>query len=639
MLNKTQTMLIEQIHLNRLLSSGQLAELLNVSKRTIKNYVQVINEEYPGLIISSNQGYSLNYDIYRKVEKGLKSDNEQDTSGRYRYILVRLLTGYSDSISISKIEDDLFFSEATIRADINKIKEVGKKYNLTVSTKNNQASIIGRESDKRNLLTTALFNDGKNQGFDFDNFKNIFPELDLEKLYTIFEEYFLDYPLNISDYNQEYLFVYYVVTSCRIIHNHEVEDDIYNRFLREDNNILANKLLERVGTLYNTPISDSELNNLAVQIASISNFNQNGEITIDNLDAYLWKSCYDLVQLIADEMLEKYHVDLRSSPENFVNFALHIRAMIHRMKANIKIRNPYLYNIKNKYPLVFDYAVVIVEIIRLNYPEAKENYFSEDEIGYVALYMSNTYFASQRVSPNCQVLYVFPNYTAHQNLYEYYCEQFGDKTTSHLCNSLTSQSQLEGIDLVVMIQKPVIHIDNIPFIVVSPIKSEYETKKVYRLISKVRQNKEEEQIQTILQKFTDEKYFYLYDEPLSDGQDVLEMMTADLLNDGIVTEGFLQEVIHREDISETASGIVAFPHGSEHVNQSKLSVLISNTPIRWRGSMVKVVLLFAVKLEDYDSFFGFLLSRLIFSLNKANSKKQVLEAGNLEEFIDLAKVK
>ena len=43
-------------------TSNQLAELLQVSVRSIKNYAKEINEEHPNLLTSSNDGYSVNID-------------------------------------------------------------------------------------------------------------------------------------------------------------------------------------------------------------------------------------------------------------------------------------------------------------------------------------------------------------------------------------------------------------------------------------------------------------------------------------------------------------------------------------------------------------------------------------------------
>lgn len=62
-------------------TSNQLADMLGVTERSIRNYVNTLNqgsESLEPLIISTNQGYKLQKDIYTKSMKGQFVDTKEN---------------------------------------------------------------------------------------------------------------------------------------------------------------------------------------------------------------------------------------------------------------------------------------------------------------------------------------------------------------------------------------------------------------------------------------------------------------------------------------------------------------------------------------------------------------------------------
>lgn len=85
-------------------TSSQLSESLNVSVRTVKNYVKEIHEEFPNLLMSSNQGYSLNIHQAMSLFNNSSEHIPQTSNERVLYIINKLIhhnIGKKDKINHS----------------------------------------------------------------------------------------------------------------------------------------------------------------------------------------------------------------------------------------------------------------------------------------------------------------------------------------------------------------------------------------------------------------------------------------------------------------------------------------------------------------------------------------------------------
>lgn len=99
------------------ISSTQLAKLLQVSSRTIKNYMQEINASHPGYILSSKQGYLLSKQI-----PAISKDCfvPQTYSERASYIIKEFFVHQVESIDIYTLCDELYLSYSSIKALLQK---------------------------------------------------------------------------------------------------------------------------------------------------------------------------------------------------------------------------------------------------------------------------------------------------------------------------------------------------------------------------------------------------------------------------------------------------------------------------------------------------------------------------------------
>ena len=107
-MKKDKTKLLERIlsRSNTWISSGELASMLNVSTKTIHNYIKEMDN-----IESSSKGYRL------RKQAEPKSVKNDETGKRIDQILSILLQN-RDGISAFDLSEMLYVSEGTISADV-----------------------------------------------------------------------------------------------------------------------------------------------------------------------------------------------------------------------------------------------------------------------------------------------------------------------------------------------------------------------------------------------------------------------------------------------------------------------------------------------------------------------------------------
>lgn len=93
-LNKRQEKIIAMMNdMNEWITGKELSKLLNVSDRTIRSDVDVINRTYENELIESNlrYGYHLNQSIFRTLDIKIEDTIPQTPQERCVYIIQELL--------------------------------------------------------------------------------------------------------------------------------------------------------------------------------------------------------------------------------------------------------------------------------------------------------------------------------------------------------------------------------------------------------------------------------------------------------------------------------------------------------------------------------------------------------------------
>lgn len=636
MLKKSQIELIEFIYAQRSVSSGSIASHLQLSKRTIINYVKEINDFFsgPDLILSNNKGYCLDLDVLARIRAETPELTNFAAEERAPFLAKRLLSSYRDKLNINEVGSQLHFSGSTIRADLYKLRDAARDYGLEIQLDHSSASLIGPELKKREFYF-SLFQDTLERNiYDFSQLELFFPQFNCGKVYLRLISCIEEHGERMSDYELINIFYRLLIAMDRIAHGHLMLEPLYLRFVRESTIAMARDVTAEIGPWNGLEFPEHEVMYLALLFAAIDVHSSLPEkAAADTLTENLWPDCYELVEQIVDGIRDIYGVDLRKSSMDYVDFALHVRSLIHRLHGGIQTKNPYRKSLKRENPATFDCAVYAAGVIQARYPLE----ISEDDIAYLALCLGYSFEREFNDAAKLKALFVLPSYyNVHDSLYRFYSERLSDHIESAVQTSnLEAGGDLDAVDIVVS-TLGLKHLNGKRFVQIGPIRNTEDYRRLDLAISDLRHEKMLRNLALLLKDMTDDRRFYHVSGRFPSQGAVLDYMIAPLLEEGIVTEDFQKAVLHREALSSTRMGPVALPRAiGTPAEKDTLSLLVSDVPIRWNREEVWAVLLFTTASGHYHSACLKVLRRLSHVLKHKEVMQRLLKCRSWQDFTDL----
>ncbi len=103
-------------------SASALAEIFNVTDRTIRNYIRDINESFSGIvIISSPQGYKLLKNDSQFDQERIDLNNKEMEEALLEFEIIQFLMNEERYITYDEIADKFYYSPQTIRSRIQRL--------------------------------------------------------------------------------------------------------------------------------------------------------------------------------------------------------------------------------------------------------------------------------------------------------------------------------------------------------------------------------------------------------------------------------------------------------------------------------------------------------------------------------------
>lgn len=201
-------------------TSANLAERLNVSVRSVKNYVREINKEFPNTIQSSYEGYRID----SKVGVTILADNvnriPQTSDERVSYIINKLINHNSDvTLDTYDLCDELFVSMSTLKNELTKVKHRLQKFDLQLITKGDLIECSGLEKNKRKMLSTILYDESNVNFVNIESLQHAFIDIDIDFIRKTILEVFDRYHYFINDYSLINLVLHVTIAVDRIIND------------------------------------------------------------------------------------------------------------------------------------------------------------------------------------------------------------------------------------------------------------------------------------------------------------------------------------------------------------------------------------------------------------------------------------
>ncbi|MBD2814555.1 PRD domain-containing protein [Xenorhabdus sp. Flor] len=614
----------------------KLSQVLNVSTRTIKNYVAEINESYgEKIILSGRNGYSLSPDTNIKLHQ--QPSSQPKTYQERACFLIKSILLFKQSNNIYDLSADLYISDSTLRSLIYKMNSSFEQFNVRFLCRNNHIEILGAEQKLRELVYHTII---EKTGYRFSELKTletIFGTQQVEMVSNLIKEIFYKWDYSVYDLSYANLVLHFLILINRLKHGNYLDTQL--TFVGNNKlHAITDELCDNLQHKFDVSISENERNACytLLKININSNHTKNSE-SIDLVDAGL----YQFTKQITASVQEHYLVDFGT--DDFISlFSHHISGLRTRLEYNIYTKNPMLEVIKKECRIIFDIAVFIS--LQLNEFLGKK--LNEDEISFIALHVGAEFERQKSYDNKVRAVLLCPGYRGIENkIYHQLLCDFGNEIS--VIKRISQPSELETLEfelLITTINLPASH--NYETVCISPFQLRNKRTQLISKIDIANANRKKRTLQRNFDLFFEQGLFWF--EPGFQHRDALiDDLCQTMFAKGYVESDFVRYVHQRESASSTAFGILALPHSVKmDAIKTGVAVVISPKGIRWgKDERVHVIFLIAINKIDkvcfaecYDALLDvFSHDKIINQLHKITcfeSFREMLIRANKSQFMD-----
>lgn len=578
MKKKEQELLNYLSEFNKPVRSAEIANALDISVRSVKNYVHNINSLYgKNIILSSRNGYELNLqNNYSLVLTNSSEQIPQTLEERSFFIIKQLVLNHSAQIEIFDLCDSLCVSYSTVKSIISKMNKTYSSYDLEFYCEHDCVHIKGNEINKRKLLSYVINEESKSSIMNVNVLKDNFASIDVEKLQNIIFTTFKKYNYYLNDFSSMNLLLHLLIIVDRELNGNELNDGQNEVSIDSQVELnFLNEFIEQLETTFNISINKYERFEIYMLFKTNANFSI--EESSKKLKELVGDNIIELIDKYVEDINNIYMVDL-SSKAFKTPFTLHLKNLLLRAQSGKYTSNPMAEIIKNNSPLIFDIAILcpnyhnmgdqIMNSLMLNFGNQLNmvgSIHNENDLGTL----------------NNPVSILF--------------------TTIPVTTKIINTNTNEPLDVVL----------------ISPLNLNIQFSIIQDAILQAQEKYRDRKLKV---KFNDffEPDLFIVDSKLKNKKQVLAKLCDCLLVQNYVDTSFEESVYKRENAAGTALGNVAIPHSVEmNAIKTSIAVAVSKDGFQWDSNIVHVVLLLAINKADRRSFRALYESLIsLFSENK-----------------------
>lgn len=599
MLDGRDIKLIDIIEAHPDIDPVDLAERFSVSDRSVRTYVRKTNETLGSCAQIEKRrggGYSLRilnasaFAALRARDAHAGQDAVPTTpETRVDYLLNDLLSR-ADWITVDGLASILFVSRNVITSDLRQVAAALERFGLVLEKRPHYGiRVTGPEMSRRlclaNLTLDGIIGTGGSASLD------VIARCVSESLA---EE---DFQINSAAYQN--LLVHIAVAVERIRANCYVpmEPEHLERLRFTPEYLIAKKVAAAVERELAVELPEEEIGYIAIHLAGKQTLYTPGSDTDANL--VISDEVWNVVSRMLEMVWNAFHFDFRNDLELRMNLARHIVPLSVRLRYRMRIDNPLLSDIKQRFPVAYSMALESSCILAEEYGNA----LSEDEVGYIALAFALAIERQKSERPRKNILVVCASGQGSARLLEWrYRQEFGtwlDRIETCDVAHVASRD-LTGIDYV-FTTVPLERKLPVPVREVKYFLDDEDVNSVRRILSG------EAAAAAPLAAYFDERLFLgALDAEDKDG--ALDALCARVAEVHDVPGDFRALVQRREELAQTCFGnFVAMPHPVTPVTTSTfVAVAVLNHSVSWNGQEVRAVFLVSVSsLRDQklDAFY------------------------------------
>lgn len=582
---------------NDWISAQSLAERLNVTSRSVRNYVAAAkaSAEPFDIIAASPRGYRLDaeaYATFREAKVANPKASPANSRERANHI-IRLIIDSQDGISLEQIAKQMHVSLATAELDLKRARDVVATCGVTISRVDGYLALEGTETSIRRVISLLVYS---SLDTDFVNLYSVATRFEIPKLVEFKTDLIerLDFHgFIINEYGIDSVLLHVAITVDRVRSGRTLPDEPQD--LGEEAALIASVLQALVARHFDVGLGQVEEAYLARQVAtrviSASKSSVSSAAQAEPEDR-------ETLMRVLDKVYDEYLVDLRN--DDLVDrLALHLGHLFYRAKFNVFSRNPIAKSIKTSYPLIFDLAVYICSLIQ----KERGITIDEDEISYVALHIGSFLERQAQEENRVTATIVCPSYyDLHIVMRESIEKDLGDE--------ISIESVVNRTDVDVRAITSDIIISTIPLgvplhnaIEVKPFLTHQNMTDLRNLVSGIRQSRRRSKIRERLLACFREDLFYR-NVAFVNPEQMIRTLGKGLTDLEIVDQDYVEGAIERERMSSTVfvDGL-AVPHDMTMSAQvPTIAIAVNEEPGQWGEQSVNVVAFIAFAASGREEF-------------------------------------
>lgn len=620
-------LILNQIQNKNFITLTEIAEKLNVSTRTVRNDIKLLNDIFgDSAFIDGEQGsyrlYIIDIDGFEeKREEILRYNGYLDSpKKRMAYIFKTLLKSSSPYI-IDELAYEMNVGRSTVNGDIKKLNEILSSYELYIEGKANSGIILsGSELNKRFFIMENIYNfiySEDDIDFNVDRIlKEISKKYGFESMTKVAFEKAI------------------VIMLDRVFSGNYIDKLLDKYYDIEKNSMFkaVDETVSRLESVLDIKIPIEEKIFISIPIA--------GMRTPTNIEAVYHLGIDSHIENVIDRIIEQIgyelniYIDKRNLNEEFY---YHISFMINRLRFGYLLKNPISEEIKEKYPLAYKMACISGRIIGSEYDVT----VTEDELGYITAYFGAYMLEYKTTDRVCKIALVCSTGRGTARLISTQLKRVLDKDTilDLFADNQVDENVLGDYDIVFTTVKLGYNI-KAPIITVRDI---FDEKEILLEIEKARQLQKlsipvaKTGGVSIIAALIDDRKFFVLDDNKSYIENTCDMIDS-LCEDGLVDKDFKSRILKREEKSTMIfDKSIAFPHA---INMSDdrlvISIGVSEKGLLGDdGSSIKIIFLLGLPVSENqdDTVLVRIYDEIISIAQDENIIKELSKATDLKSIV------
>lgn len=580
------------------MTSRQLAELLQVSDRTIRSDVDSINRSMETPPIESNvrQGYRLVHDAkIPSIPKAESRDDIPQTPGARCIYIIQKLLFETRELNLTVLQSQIYVSGYSIDNDLKRIRKMLEPYaNLKLVRNRECISLQGDEASKRRFYRDLLVAEVQENFLNLNILAHMYRSFDLIEVKDIFVEVLEEYDYSIHESLFPMLIIHAGTSIERMTCANYANFDNKEQGLEDTIEYqISRTFFERISKRLHIQVKEAEIGMFALVIMGrrASNY------TSDFVNFHgKWLNTKKLVGEALEQIYGLFGVDFREDGDLIAGLKMHLHGLIERIKNQVNIEDVFLEEIKRKYPLVFEMGIYVVELLE----ERLDARISDMESGFIALHLGA---ASERMNAvrKYRAVMILPHNQSFSDMcVKKISDMFRERMEIVEVLRYFEEETVSALDAdLLLCTFPIEHRLDVPTVNIKLfVDSETESNILQALNQLDKKSFQLEFSSHIGHLIRKEHYYQNLD--LNTPEEIIHHLCHDLVQEGIVEAEFEDIVLRREEMSPTSFiNAFAIPHAfGAFAKNSTIAVAQMKNPVKWGSFEVRLVMLFAINEGD-----------------------------------------